>query len=72
MVSLITPLLLFLSLSMTAKRVKNFFLHPKFNISAKVNEGVKEFYDYDVALIQLTEFVKISTMVRYDSDSIVI
>ncbi|XP_077597411.1 complement factor B-like [Stigmatopora nigra] len=46
------------------KRVKNFFLHPKFNISAKVNEGVKEFYDYDVALIQLKEFVKISTLVR--------
>ncbi|XP_061154620.1 complement factor B-like [Syngnathus typhle] len=46
------------------KRVKNFFLHPKFNVSAKVKEGVKEFYDYDVALIQLTEFVKISTLVR--------
>ncbi|XP_061659704.1 complement factor B-like isoform X2 [Syngnathoides biaculeatus] len=46
------------------KRVKNFFLHPKFNIKAKVDEGVKEFYDYDVALIQLTEFVKISTLVR--------
>ncbi|XP_051903114.1 complement factor B-like [Hippocampus zosterae] len=46
------------------KKVKNFFLHPKFNISAKVSEGVKEFYDYDVALIQLTEFVKISTLVR--------
>ncbi|XP_077361198.1 complement factor B-like [Festucalex cinctus] len=46
------------------KKVKKFFLHPEYNIKAKVNEGVEEFYDYDVALIQLTTFVQISTRVR--------
>ncbi|XP_077402407.1 complement factor B-like isoform X2 [Vanacampus margaritifer] len=46
------------------KSVKNFFLHPKYNIKAKVNEGVKEFYDYDIALVQLTKFVQISSLVR--------
>ncbi|XP_077361196.1 complement factor B-like isoform X2 [Festucalex cinctus] len=46
------------------KKVRNFFLHPEFNIKAKVNEGVEEFFDYDVALIQLTTFVQISTRVR--------
>uniref|UniRef100_A0A3Q1HJ57 C3/C5 convertase n=1 Tax=Acanthochromis polyacanthus TaxID=80966 RepID=A0A3Q1HJ57_9TELE len=44
--------------------VKTFTLHPKYNISAKVDQGVKEFYDNDVALIQLEEDVKISTEVR--------
>uniref|UniRef100_A0A3Q3XL94 C3/C5 convertase n=1 Tax=Mola mola TaxID=94237 RepID=A0A3Q3XL94_MOLML len=46
------------------KKVQNFTLHPNYNINAKVKEGVKEFYDYDVALIQLSEEVKISTSVR--------
>ncbi|XP_035035440.1 complement factor B [Hippoglossus stenolepis] len=48
----------------TVKRVKTFILHPKYNVSAKVNEGVAEFYDYDVALIQLEEDVQISSFVR--------
>ncbi|XP_023144259.1 complement factor B-like isoform X1 [Amphiprion ocellaris] len=46
------------------KRVKTFMLHPKYNISAKVDQGVKEFYDFDVALIQLEEDVKISAEAR--------
>ncbi|CAN9501319.1 unnamed protein product [Ophioblennius macclurei] len=46
------------------KKVENFFLHPNYNVNAKENEGVKEFYDYDVALIQLEEEVKLSTDVR--------
>ncbi|XP_042354606.1 complement factor B-like [Plectropomus leopardus] len=46
------------------KKVKTFKLHPKYNIKAKVNEGVKEFYDYDVALIQLEDDVQISNAVR--------
>lgn len=41
-----------------------FKLHPNYNINAKAKEGVKEFYDYDVALIQLKEDVKISSAVR--------
>lgn len=44
--------------------VKTFILHPKYNVSAKVKQGVKEFYDYDVALIQLKEHVDFSYNIR--------
>lgn len=37
------------------KEVEKIYIHPKYNVNAKKNEGVKEFYDYDVALIQLKE-----------------
>lgn len=53
-----------LSLQLSVKRVKTFKLHPNYNVNAKVKEGVKEFYDYDVALIQLQEDVQISAAVR--------
>ncbi|XP_055370372.1 complement factor B-like isoform X6 [Betta splendens] len=46
------------------KKVTNFIIHPNYNINAKVKEGVKEFYDYDVALIQLEEPVVISANAR--------
>ncbi|XP_028450837.1 complement factor B-like isoform X1 [Perca flavescens] len=46
------------------KKIKTFKIHPQYNISAKVNKGVKEFYDYDVALIQLEEDVNISSAAR--------
>nr|XP_020454148.1 complement factor B-like [Monopterus albus] len=46
------------------KKVKTFILHPNYNIKGKVDEGVDEFYDYDVALIQLEKDVKISISVR--------
>ncbi|XP_070699763.1 complement factor B-like [Pempheris klunzingeri] len=46
------------------KRVKTFRLHPNYNVTAKVGLGVKEFYDYDVALIQLEKDVRISSAVR--------
>ncbi|KAI4813800.1 hypothetical protein KUCAC02_003028 [Chaenocephalus aceratus] len=46
------------------KKVINFRLHPKYNITAKKDKGVLEFYDYDVALIQLEEYVQISSSVR--------
>ncbi|KAM4726246.1 complement factor B-like [Anableps anableps] len=46
------------------KKVKSFKLHPQYNITAKVKEGVAEFYDYDVALIRLEEPVKISDTAR--------
>ncbi|XP_010791795.1 complement factor B-like [Notothenia coriiceps] len=46
------------------KKVKYFILHPKYNIKGKAKEGVPEFYDYDVALIQLEEYVQISSSVR--------
>lgn len=48
----------------SVKRVKTFKLHPNYNVNAKAKEGVKEFYDYDVALIQLEEDVHISSAVR--------
>ncbi|XP_041863654.1 complement factor B-like isoform X2 [Melanotaenia boesemani] len=46
------------------KKVKTFTLHPEFNVKAKVSQGVDEFYDYDVALVQLQEAVNISTVAR--------
>ncbi|XP_032388691.1 complement factor B [Etheostoma spectabile] len=46
------------------KKVKTFKTHPLYNIRAKETKGVKEFYDYDVALIQLEEDVNISSTVR--------
>ncbi|XP_026228408.1 complement factor B-like [Anabas testudineus] len=46
------------------KKIKHFILHPKYNVSAKVKEGVKEFYDYDIALIQLENHVDYSSTVR--------
>ncbi|XP_044226800.1 complement factor B-like [Thunnus albacares] len=47
-----------------ARRVKKIRLHPKFNITAKKDEGVREFYDYDVALLQLEEYVEFSYYIR--------
>ncbi|KAI3373649.1 hypothetical protein L3Q82_022239 [Scortum barcoo] len=46
------------------KKVKKITLHPNYNVNAKVQQGIKEFYDYDVALLQLMEDVYISTSVR--------
>uniref|UniRef100_A0A1A8CQQ0 C3/C5 convertase n=1 Tax=Nothobranchius kadleci TaxID=1051664 RepID=A0A1A8CQQ0_NOTKA len=45
-------------------KVRKFTLHPKYNLKAKANEGVQEFYDYDVALIRLNESVQISPLAR--------
>uniref|UniRef100_A0A8C7MYT7 C3/C5 convertase n=1 Tax=Oncorhynchus kisutch TaxID=8019 RepID=A0A8C7MYT7_ONCKI len=39
-------------------------LHPNYDIKAKEKEGVKEFYDYDVALIKLKNDVDISISIR--------
>ncbi|KAK6316721.1 hypothetical protein J4Q44_G00121210 [Coregonus suidteri] len=39
-------------------------LHPNFNIKAKEKEGINEFYDYDVALIELKNDVDISIDTR--------
>ncbi|XP_040907276.1 complement factor B-like [Toxotes jaculatrix] len=46
------------------KKVKTFMLHPNYSINSKTNQGVKEFYDYDVALIQLEADVQISSAAR--------
>ncbi|KAI5096744.1 complement factor B isoform X1 [Silurus meridionalis] len=44
--------------------VERFYLHEKFNTTQKQDKGITEFYEYDVALIQLTEGVKISPDLR--------
>ncbi|XP_024122044.1 complement factor B [Oryzias melastigma] len=46
------------------KTVRKIFLHPNFNTKARQDQGVTEFYDYDVALIQLEESIQISTLAR--------
>ncbi|XP_038129941.1 complement factor B-like [Cyprinodon tularosa] len=46
------------------KKVKKIILHENYNLTAKVNEGVAEFYDYDVALLRLEEPVRISDVAR--------
>ncbi|XP_047234485.1 complement factor B-like [Girardinichthys multiradiatus] len=46
------------------KKVRSFKLHPKYNLLAKVAEGVAEFYDYDVALLRLDEPVALSDVAR--------
>ncbi|XP_008425332.1 complement factor B [Poecilia reticulata] len=51
-------------LGSSEKKVKSFTLHPRYNITAKVKEGVAEFYDYDLAIIRLEESVHISDSVR--------
>jgi len=39
-------------------------LHPNYNVKARVAQGVADFYDFDIALIQLEEAVQISSQVR--------
>ncbi|XP_037544243.1 complement factor B [Nematolebias whitei] len=47
-----------------AKKVKDFKLHPDYNIYLKRAQGVNESYDYDLALIQLEDPIKISVNAR--------
>uniref|UniRef100_A0A3P9I0B0 C3/C5 convertase n=1 Tax=Oryzias latipes TaxID=8090 RepID=A0A3P9I0B0_ORYLA len=46
------------------KKVKTFKLHPQYNVTARVKQGVAEFYDYDIALIQLERPVQLSISSR--------
>lgn len=48
----------------TGKKVKKVMIHPSFDINAKAAAGVREYYDYDVALIQLETDVHISRAAR--------
>ncbi|KAJ7996327.1 hypothetical protein DPEC_G00235940 [Dallia pectoralis] len=45
-------------------KVERHILHPQYNIKAKVDQGVKEFYDYDVALLQLKKTLTPSIKTR--------
>uniref|UniRef100_A0AAY5ENX4 C3/C5 convertase n=1 Tax=Electrophorus electricus TaxID=8005 RepID=A0AAY5ENX4_ELEEL len=45
-------------------KVGEYIPHPKFQIRDKVKEGISEFYEYDVALIELEKSVIIGTDLR--------
>uniref|UniRef100_A0A4W4DQV4 C3/C5 convertase n=1 Tax=Electrophorus electricus TaxID=8005 RepID=A0A4W4DQV4_ELEEL len=45
-------------------KVKEYIPHPKFQIRDKEKEGISEFYEYDVALIELEKSVLIGTDLR--------
>uniref|UniRef100_A0A8C5AYV0 C3/C5 convertase n=1 Tax=Gadus morhua TaxID=8049 RepID=A0A8C5AYV0_GADMO len=46
------------------KVVEKYYRHPQYNITAKVDEGIAEFYDYDVALVQLKEDLIFTTNLK--------
>ncbi|XP_028838876.1 complement factor B isoform X2 [Denticeps clupeoides] len=46
------------------EKVKRYIPHPKYNTTSKVHEGIPEFYDYDVALIELVRDVHVSVDTR--------
>ncbi|XP_074527811.1 complement factor B-like [Halichoeres trimaculatus] len=48
----------------TVKGVKNFTIHQNYNVGAREKDGVTEFYDYDVALVQLKKDLTLSASVR--------
>jgi len=60
----VTIILILDIVSFTVKVVKDIFPHQDYNISARVDQKVLEFYDYDVALILLETDVKISFQAR--------
>uniref|UniRef100_A0A8B9K4K3 C3/C5 convertase n=1 Tax=Astyanax mexicanus TaxID=7994 RepID=A0A8B9K4K3_ASTMX len=43
---------------------KNFMLHPKYKPRGKVSEGISEYYEYDVALIELEEPIETDNTIR--------
>lgn len=40
------------------------FDHPQYNVRAKVDQGIPEFYDYDLSLLQLERPVHFSATIR--------
>lgn len=46
------------------KNVKAFYTHGNYNVHAMADDGISEFYDYDVALVELEEDVVFSADVR--------
>ncbi|RXN19429.1 complement factor B-like protein [Labeo rohita] len=49
---------------MIVVKVKKYVLHPKYNITAKKHMGIKEYYEFDVALVQLEKSVKMTSTLR--------
>nr|XP_021324426.1 complement factor B isoform X1 [Danio rerio] len=48
----------------TDVKVEKVFIHPNYSLTAKQSIGIKEFYDFDVALLQLKTPVKMSVNLR--------
>lgn len=46
---------------------KTVIMHPKYNIRALKHRNVSEFYDYDVALIQVDKSIPLSWEARSES-----
>lgn len=46
-------------------KVKNYINHPDYNLAAKREMGIKEYYEFDVALIQLEKAVEMNSNLRY-------
>ncbi|XP_065143180.1 complement factor B [Paramisgurnus dabryanus] len=45
-------------------KVARYIVHPRYNITAKRDIGIKEYYEFDVALIQLTKAVELDRALR--------
>ncbi|WP_272582626.1 trypsin-like serine protease [Providencia sp. PROV257] len=45
-------------------KVKKYVIHPSYNLTAKQDKGIQEYYEFDVALIQLDKPVDISSSLR--------
>ncbi|RXN19432.1 complement factor B-like protein [Labeo rohita] len=45
-------------------KVKKYAIHPAFDLTAKQHLGIKQYYEFDVALIQLEKPVKMTTTVQ--------
>lgn len=54
-------LLLCIAIKMAAKR---HILHPGYNPFQKEKQGIKEYYQYDVALIELVKYVEFNRDIR--------
>ncbi|RXN32629.1 complement factor B-like protein [Labeo rohita] len=49
---------------MLVVKVKKYAIHPAFDLTAKQHLGIKQYYEFDVALIQLEKPVKMTTTVQ--------
>lgn len=45
-------------------KVADFFIHPQYSVRGLQSKGVKEFYDYDIALIKMEKNITISHLAR--------
>uniref|UniRef100_A0A8C2PPG6 C3/C5 convertase n=1 Tax=Cyprinus carpio TaxID=7962 RepID=A0A8C2PPG6_CYPCA len=51
-------------ISFAAVKVKKYVIHPDYNLTAKQEMGIQEYYEFDVALIQLEKPVDFSSTLR--------